>query len=213
MMLTDWRPSPRALITTGLALLVAMLGLGGGWFWYSAQQERANSVHAEALARAGAARGGQQPAAPNAGAAAMQTLETALAQAPGAGLAAQSAYELGGLRFDAGQYPAARAAYEIAIVKAASPTIRTLARAAIAAAWEAQQDYPKAIDAYTTALSGEGAGQFYFEDLLLGLGRAQELAGRRDEAIQTYKRVLKEIAKPRREPEVRGRLASLGAAG
>ena len=39
------------------------------------------------------------------------------------------------------------------------------------------------------------------------------LAGRKDDAIQTYKRALKEVTKLRREPEIRGRLANLGASG
>src|SRR5207249_25858 len=92
--------------------LVVLLVLGGAWFWYSAQQDRAQAVHAEALARAAAART-RQPA--DTAGAAIPILEAALARAPGAALAGQSAYELGNLRFDAGQYPAARAAYEIAV--------------------------------------------------------------------------------------------------
>jgi tetratricopeptide (TPR) repeat protein len=207
MMPIDW-PAPRTLIAAGLGALVLLLVLGGAWFWYSAQQDRAQTVHAEALARAAAARGGQNATATGA---AIQTLETALAQAPGAALAGQSAYELGHLRFDAGQYPGARAAYEIALAKTSSATIRTLARAGIAATWEAQQDFAKAVDAYSAALAGESASQFYYEDLLIGLARTQELAGRRNDAIGTYKRLLKEVPKLRREPEVRGRLASLGA--
>ena len=213
----SWRPSPRVpsprvLISTALGVLGVLLILGAAWFWYSAQQERAQSVHAEALAQAAAARGGPSPN-PAAAGAVIQALEAALARAPGAALAGQSAYELGNLRFDAGAYPAARAAYEIAVAKAGSPTIRTLARAGVATAWEAQQDFPKAAAAYSAAVDNEKAGQFYYEDLLVGLGRTQELSGRRDDAIQTYKRLLKDVAKPRRESEIRGRLASLGTPG
>ena len=206
----DWRPSPRSLIFAGLVTLVLILAIGGSWFWYSARQERAQTVHAEALASAATARGAQ-PTTTSTGA--IQMLESALAREPGAALAGQSAYELGNLRFDTGEYPAARAAYEIALAKAGSATIRTLARAGIAATWEAQKEFPKAVDAYTTAVAGEKAGQFYYEDLLLGLGRNQEFAGQRDAAIATYKRLLKDVPKLRRESEVRGRLASLGAAG
>ena len=208
--LLAWRPSPRMLISTGLGTLVVLLVLGGAWFWYSAEQDRAQAVHAEALGRAAAART-RQPA--DTAGAAIQILEAALARAPGAALAGQSAYELGNLRFDAGQYPAARAAYEIAVAKAGGETIRTLSRAGVAATWEAQGDFAKAVDAYSAAVSGEKAGQFYYEDLLIGLGRTQELAGRRDDAIQTYKRLLKDVPKLRRQPEVRGRLASLGVSG
>ena len=210
MTIPAWRPSPRMLISTGLGTLVALLVLGGAWFWYSAQQDRAQVVHAEALARAAAARTGQSA---NTTGAAIQVLEAALAREPGAALAGQSAYELGNLRFDTGQYPAARAAYEIAMAKAGGETVRTLSRAGVAATWEAQGDFAKAVDAYAAAVSGEKAGQFYYEDLLIGLGRTQELAGRRDDAIQTYKRLLKDVPKLRRQPEVRCRLASLGVSG
>jgi tetratricopeptide (TPR) repeat protein len=208
----DWRPTPRALIAAALGTVLVLGVVAGGWFWYAAQQERAQSVHAEALAHAAPARNPQATA--DARAAAMKALEGALAQAPGAALAAQSAYELGGLRFDVGQYAPARAAYEIAVAKSGhAATIRTLARAGIAATWEAERDWARAVDAYTVALSGEKPGQFYYEDLLIGLGRSQELAGRRDAAIETYQRLLKDVPKLRRESEVRGRLASLGVAG
>ena len=206
----EWRPNPRVLVMVGLSLVVLVLVIGGAWFWTSAQAERAQAVHADALAQAAVARSPEAPAA--AKIAAVSALESALAQAPGAALAAQSAYELGNLRFDTGQYTTARAAYEIAHGRASGPTIRTLANAGIASTWEAERNFPKAVDAYTAAISGTQPGQFYYEDLVIGLGRSQELAGRRDDAIATYKRLLKDMPKLRREDEVRGRLASLGVA-
>ena len=208
MRLPTWRPAPRTLLTVGLALLLLIVIVGGAWLWSSAQEERAQSVHAEALGRVAAVRGAQDTAA---AAEAMRALEGALAQAPSAALAAQSAYELGNLRFDAGAYPAARAAYEIAVAKATSATVKTLARAGVAATWEAQREYAKSVDAYAAAVAAEKPGAFYYEDLLLGLGRAQELAGRREDAIQTYRRLLKDVPKLQRESEVRGRLASLSS--
>jgi tetratricopeptide (TPR) repeat protein len=211
MTLPEWRPAPRTLIIAAVSVVAVVLVVGGAWFWYSTVQERAQAVHAEALAQAASARSAQ--ATPATRAAAMQALEAALAQAPGAALAAQSAYELGGLRFDAGQYGPARAAYEIALAKSGGVTIRTLARAGIAAAWEAERNFPKASEAYTAALAEQKPGQFYYEDLLIGLGRTQEMAGHRDEAIATYKRLLKDVPKLHRETEVRGRLASLGVSG
>src|SRR5215208_6071942 len=205
-----WRPTPRVLLSVGAGLIAVLLVAGGAWYWLSAQSERAQAVHAEALAQAYAARSGQAPAAKTA---AMTALESAMAQSPGAPLAAQSAYELGNLRFDLTQYAPARAAYELALTRASSPTIRTLARAGIAAAWESEHKFPQAVDAYTSAVAGEKPGQFYYEDLVIGLGRTQELAGRRDDAVKTYQRLLKDAPKLRRETEVRGRLASLGVSG
>jgi tetratricopeptide (TPR) repeat protein len=198
-------------VAAGLGGLALVLVIGGAWFWLSAQAERAQAVHADALAQAHTTRAAQAPA--TARTAAATALEAALAQSPGAGLAAQTAYELGNLRFDLGQYPGARAAYEIALTKAGSATIRTLARAGVAAAWESERNFPKAVEAYSAALAGEKPGQFYYEDLAIGLGRNQELAGRRDDAIKTYQRLLKDVPKLQRETEVRGRLASLGVSG
>jgi tetratricopeptide (TPR) repeat protein len=211
MELTTWRPSPRALITTALALIAVLLVGGGLWFWLSARAERSQATHAEALAQAQLARNPQAP--PTLRPTAITALEAALAQAPNAGLAAQTAYELGGLRYDQGQYDSARAAYAIVVARTDSATIRTLARAGIATTWESERNFPKAIEAFTAALAAtdrDKHAQFYREDLLIGLARNQELAGQRDQAIQTYQRVLKEVPKLRREDEVRGRLASLG---
>ena len=206
-----WRPSARTAIVASVSVLAVVLVVAGAWFWMSVRADRAQAAHAEALAQAQAARGAQAPA--TARQAAVTALETALAQEPGAALAAQSAYELGSLRFDLGQYAPARAAYEIALARAGSGTIRTMARAGIAATWESERNFAKAIEAYTAAVDREKTGQFYYEDLLIGLGRSQELAGRRDDAIKTYQRLLKDVPKLKRETEVRGRLATLGATG
>ncbi|MBM3219861.1 MAG: tetratricopeptide repeat protein [Candidatus Rokubacteria bacterium] len=209
MNLSEWRPAPRTLVAAGLGIVAVLLVAGGLWFWLGARAERGQAVHADALAQAQAARNPQAPA--TAKSAAITTLEAALAQAPDAALAAQAAYELGSLRFDLGQFAPARAAWEIALARAGSATVRTMARAGIAAAWESERNFPKAIDAYAAALAAEKDGPFYREDLLIGLGRSQELAGKRDDAIKTYERVLKEVPKLRRADEVRGRLASLAS--
>jgi tetratricopeptide (TPR) repeat protein len=202
------RLTPRLLAMIAGGTLLLALVIGGAWLWLDAQSERAQAVHADALAQASTARGAQ--ASPEVRTAAMAALEAALAQAPGAPLAAQSAYELGNFRFDLGQYPAARAAYEVARAQARSATIRTLAQAGIAATWESERNFANAIAAYADALADRTASPFYTEDLLIGLGRSQELAGKRDEAIKTYQRLLKDLPKLRRETEIRGRLASLG---
>ena len=207
--LLRWRPPPRTLVFGALGAIALLLVVGVAWFWYGAQQERAQAVHADALAQANGTRNPQT--SPTLRPVAARALEAALTQAPNAALAPQTAYELGNLRFEENQYPAARAAYEIALRSArAHPTLRTLAHTAIANAWEAQRDFPKAIEAYTVALADEKPGHYYFEDLLISLGRVQELAGRRDDAIESYRKLLKEPGKLKRESEIRGRLASLG---
>ena len=101
------------------------------------------------------------------------------------------------------QYPASRlagdAAYELANLRFAD------------------RQYGAARNAYGIALA-RGAptirtlARAGFEELSLDLGRTQELAGRRERAIETYRRLLKEAPKTRRADEIRIRLASLGAA-
>jgi len=197
--------SRRALVAGAIGLVVA-LALGAlGWFWYSAQQSRAASAYAEALFRVRLA------AKPEDRTVAIQTLEATLARYPSSSAATQAAYQLAALRYDAGQHAAARRAYEIALARGASGTLRTLAQAGIGYAWEAERDYPKAIDVYRGTLSRLGPKDFYYETLLMDLGRSQELAGRKAEAIETYRRLLKEIPQARRASEIRARLTALGA--
>ena len=197
--------SRRALVAGGIGLVVA-LALGAlGWFWHSAQQSRAASAYAEALFRVRLA------TKPEDRIVAIQTLEATLARYPSSSAATQAAYQLAALRYDAGQHAAARSAYEIVLARGASGTLRTLAQAGIGYAWEAERDYPKAIDVYRGTLSRLGPKDFYYETLLMDLGRSQELAGRKAEAIETYRRLLKEIPQARRAPEIRARLTALGA--
>jgi hypothetical protein len=73
------RITPRLIAAVGLGLLALVLVVGGAWFWLSTQSERAQALHAEALAQAYAGRGAQAPA--TARPAAMTALEAALARA------------------------------------------------------------------------------------------------------------------------------------
>lgn len=198
--------SRRALVV-GTVGLVVVLALGAlGWFWYGAEQTRAASAYAEALFRVRLA------AKPEDRTVAIHTLETTLARYPSSSAAPQAAYQLAALRYDAGQHAAARSAYEIVLARGASGTLRTLAEAGIGYAWEAERDYAKAIEAYRGTLNRLGPKDFYYETLLVDLGRSQELGGRKPDAIETYRRLLKEIPQARRAPEIRARLTALGAA-
>jgi tetratricopeptide (TPR) repeat protein len=202
-------PSRRTL----LAAAAAAVGLGGAiaavLFWQAAQERRALAAYAEILPRVQAAQGA--PASPEAKGAAMRDLEAALHRYPSAPTAAQAAYQLANLRYDARQYAAARAAYAIAAARAVGPTIRTLAQVGTAAAWEADRDYPRAAEALQTALVGLGPRDFLYEDLLIDLGRIQELKGSRADAVETYRRLLKDLPNSRQAEEIRRRLGALGA--
>ena len=209
MNLTLTVPSPRTLVAAGIGVvLVAAVALGG-WYWYDTQQRRVAAEYAEVMARASAAQAPQ--AASDARARAAQDLERVIAQYPSGDSAAEAAFELGNLRYASQQYPAARGAYELAVARGGSPTVRTLARSSIGYTWEAERNFAKAVDTYQALAGDLRPDDFLFEQALLDLGRAQALAGRTPDAIATYQRLLKELPSARRADDVRARLNALGA--
>jgi tetratricopeptide (TPR) repeat protein len=202
-------PSRRTLLILAGALLLVVVGGAAGSLWYVSRERAAAAAYAEALTTVQLSR--TNAGSPDAAAAAARQLEATLQQYPSSRLAPDAAYELGNLRYAERQYPAARSAYEVALAKGAAPTIRTLSRAGVAYTWEAEKDFARAADAFQAAMTGAGPADFLYEELALDLARTQELAGRREQAIETYRRVLKDLPKARRTDEIRGRLASLGA--
>lgn len=202
-------PAPRTLVAAALGLVLVAAIAVGGWYWYETQQRRIGAAYAEVMTRAYAAQAPQ--ASHDARARVARDLEQLIAQHPSGPSAAEAAYELGNLRYAAQQHAAARSAYEMAVARGGSPTVRTLARASIGYTWEAERNFPKAVEAYQQ-LAGELAPKdFLYEQTLLDLARAQELAGRQPDAIATYQRLLKELPGARRADDVRGRLVALGA--
>ena len=202
-------PTGRTLIVAGLALLVLVVLAAGGWYWHTVSQRDAMAAYADALTRAQPAMSAQ--ATTEARADGIRELETALTQYPSGPGAAQVAYELGSLRFDAQQYPQARSAWDITVAQGPPRTLKALSQGGVAYAWEAERNYPKAVDAFKIALTGLGPKDFYYEELMLGLGRTQELAGQKSDAIVTYRRALAELPQSHRLEEIKARLAALGA--
>ena len=202
-------PSWRALVIVAGAVLAVVLIGAAAWVWNASQQQRGSSVYADALTRHRAADGPQTP--PEARTAAISDLERILAEYPSNAMAPQVAYLLGNVRFAAGQYDRARAAYQVTVARAGAGTIATLARAGVGYAWEAERKFPEAARAFEGALADLKPTSFYYEELLSDLARTQERAGQKDAAIATYRRLLKDLPKSARAPEVRTRLASLGA--
>jgi tetratricopeptide (TPR) repeat protein len=198
-------PSRRTLVIA-IAIAVGVLIVGGAaTVWYTTGQRAASGAYAAALTnaqRSGAA--GGDPAA------AATRLEETLARYPSARRAADAAYELGNLRYAQRQYPTARRAYEVALAKRPTATIRILSRAGVGYTWEAEGDFGKAVDAFNAGFTSLKPGEFLYEQLGLDLARAQELAGQRDAAIGTYRKLLKDLPKTSRGEDIRARLASLG---
>ncbi|PYN31979.1 MAG: hypothetical protein DME01_23270 [Candidatus Rokuibacteriota bacterium] len=202
-------PAGRTLILAGVGLLVVVALGAGGWYWHIVSQRHAMAAYAEAMTRAQPALSAQTTA--EARAAGIRELETALAQYPSGSGAAQVAYELGSLRYDAQQYAQARGAWDLAVAQGAPRTLKALSQGGVAYTWEAERNYPKAVEAFKVALTGLGPKDFYYEELILGLGRTQELSGQKADAIATYRRALGELAQSRRLEEIKARLAALGA--
>lgn len=204
MTLPPWRT-----LAIAAASLIALGLLGfGAWAWNASQQGRAAAAYAETLAKHRAAEGAVSPEARET---AMRDLERVLAEYPSHAMAGHAAYMLGNLRFTSGQHDRARAAYQVAIARSSGGTIATLARAGTGYAWEAERKLPEAAQAFETAVADLKPGAFYYEELLSDLARVQEQSGKKDAAIATYRRMLKDLPRSARAPEIRTRLASLGA--
>jgi tetratricopeptide (TPR) repeat protein len=202
--------TPRTLVTAGLTLVVVALAAFGGWAWWDAQHRRVLGDTAEVLARV-------QPAlVPDATAEVKLTgareLEQLLERFPSARTVPSVAYELGNLRFSAGQYAAARAAYDVALQRGATGVIAAMARAGVARTWEAERDFARAAEAYAALATSLEPRSFLYEDALVDQARALELSGKKAEAVLIYQKILKELPTAKRSDDVRSRLASLGIA-
>jgi tetratricopeptide (TPR) repeat protein len=203
------RPSPRALLIAGLVVLM-LGGLGvGAWLWSEARERRATAAYVEPLARLTTAR--NSTLSPEARAGLARELEAALAQYPSASVAPEAAYELGNLRFADRDWARARSAWAVATAHAQSPTLRTLAGTGIGYAWEGEGKLAEAREAYGRVLAGMRPGAFYFEEVLMAQARVQEQSGDKAGAVETYRRLLRDVPKSLRADDVRSRLASLGA--
>ena len=190
----------------GIALVLAVLGVAG-WLWLRAEDSRGQVALAASAELVQQADGPQ--ATPDARAKAIAALQLVLAQHGRSSAAVQAAYELGNLQFQAGDYAAARGAYELALAKGASGSLRTLAASGVGYTWEAEKNYASAVTAYEAVAHAVPTGQFFFEDALLDLARAQALAGKPADAVATYERLLKDAPDTRRAADIRARIAAL----
>lgn len=199
-------PPPRLLLVVAAAILSLALVAVGVWIWTARQERQITAAYAQALTALADAD------ASEARAQAAQTIEALLTRYPSARLAQLAAYELGHVRYAERDWGRARAAYELAIAGASSPTLRTLARAGIGYTWEAERNWTRAAESFQAALAELKPGDFHYAELLLALGRTQLQAGKTAEAIETYRAFLKEFPSAARADDVRARLARLGAA-
>jgi tetratricopeptide (TPR) repeat protein len=194
------------LMAAGAVALVALV-VGGALAWQWRQESRGQVALAEAARLVRQAETGQEGA--EARERAMRALQGVVEEYPRLSAGSQAAYQLGNLRYAAGQYAMARSAYEAALAKGAAGSLRALAALGIGYTWEAEKNWGNAAAAYQAVLKGLGPDDPLYEEGLLALGRAQELGGRPDAALETYQRILKDMPGSARAEDLRVRIASL----
>ncbi len=182
------------------AVLLIVLAI---WAWYSSQESRGLAALAEANALV------QQAERPENRDRAIKALEIVIAEHPRLSALPQAAYELGNLKYAAGQYAAARGAYELALAKGANGALRTLSAFGIGYTFEAEKNYAAAAKAHGDALQGLTPKDFMYEDIAMAQARDEELAGKPAAALEIYERLLRDSPAGRRAEAVRSRIASL----
>ena len=194
----------------GLALIIlAAVGLGwGGWMVWSTRAESHGAV-ALAQARFLLAQAQAPNAVPETKERAQKALEDVVAEYPRLSSGAQAAYQLGNLRFAAGQYPQARAAFQVARSRARSASLTSLASLGIGFTFEAEKNYEAAEKSFAETVKGASPKDFLYEEAMSDMARVQELGGKRAAAVETYQKILKELPDGRRAEELRARVATL----
>ena len=194
----------------GLALIIlAAVGLGwGGWMVWSTRAESHGAV-ALAQARFLLAQAQTPNAVPEAKERAQKALEDVVAEYPRLSSGAQAAYQLGNLRFAAGQYPQARAAFQVARSRARSASLTSLASLGVGFTFEAEKNYEAAEKSFAETVKGASPKDFLYEEAMSDMARVQELGGKRAAALETYQKILKELPDGRRAEELRARVATL----
>jgi outer membrane protein assembly factor BamD (BamD/ComL family) len=204
------RAARLGLKIAGVVVALTVLGTAG-WLWLRAEDARGQAALAASADLVQQADG--PLATGDARRKAIVSLQTVLAQYGRSSAAPQAAYQLGNLQYHAGDYAAARGAFEIALAKGAAGSLRTLAASGVGYTWEAEKNYANAVTAYAALAREAQPQQFFFEEALLDLARAQALAGKPGEALATYERLLKEAPDSRRTPDIRAKIAELQARG
>jgi tetratricopeptide (TPR) repeat protein len=204
--LAEHRWAQIGLLALGAVIVVGLVA-GGGVAWYRAREAQGAAALGDALAQAQRAEAASASAEERGRA--IKALEAVISEHSGLSALPQAAYMLGNLRYANGQHAAARGAYELALARGASGTVRTLASTGIGYSWEAEKNYPNAVQAYERALKGLGPRDFFYEDAVVSLARAQDLAGKPAAALELYERALKDVPDSRRAGELRARIADL----
>jgi TolA-binding protein len=191
-------------------VVVAVLALVGGYSWWrNAQDARANSALASALAvyeapvvPAAAPEPGSPMPVPQAGTfqseqakleAALPRFLEAADQYPSTDAGVAARFHAAGILASLGRHAEAEQRYQETIERSAAGSIygRT-ARLGLADVQVAQGKFDAAIAAYTE-LSRDTTSPIPLDGVLMQLGRAQARAGNREEAARTFNRIIDEF--------------------
>jgi len=198
----------RDITTMLVGLIVLAVAIGGYVWWRQVRSAGANEMLASAIAvydapvvpLAAPAPGSPAPL-PQAGTyatereklqAALPKFREAADKYPNttAGLVAR--FHLAGVLAALGQYPEAEQRYQEVIGKGNNTIYGRTAKLGLADTQVAQGKYEPAINAYTE-LSRDTASQIPVDSVLMQLGRAYVLAGRKEEAARTFDRIIQEF--------------------
>ena len=216
----------RELTLATIALIAVIIALGGFAAWRGSREARANGLLAAALAVAEApvvpptapAPGSEPPLArPGTFQTEQARMEAALPRFmeaadkypnTDAGLTAR--YHAAGILNTLGRHAEAEQRYQEVASKSGSNIYSRTARLGVAAAQAAQGKYDGAIAIYTE-LSRDTNAQLPVDGVLMQLGRTYARAGRKEDAVRAFNRVVEEfpqsvyVADARRElEEVKG---------
>ena len=210
-------------IALGLAaLVVALVAIGGYFWWRQTRDSRANELLASALAvyeapvvpLAAPAPGSPAPL-PQPGTftteqeklqAALPKFREAADKYPRSRLGLVARFHLAGILASLGQYAEAEQRFQEVVSSAGTSIYGRTARLGLADAQIAQGKFDSAIAIYTE-LSRDTSSQIPVDGVLMQLGRAYVLAGRKEEAARTFDRIVQEfpqslyLADARRELE------------
>ncbi len=211
-------------LTLGIGLAVALLAVVGGYvMWQQSVADRASTLLGAALAMheapvmpppapvAGGAPPVQQPGTYPTERARMEAALPKFIEAadryPNTDAGITARYHAAGILASLGRHTDAEQQYQQIVSKAGSSLYARTARLGLADAQAAQKKYDGAITLYTE-ISRDTSSQLPVDGVLMQLGRACAQAGRKEEAVRAFTRVVDEfpqslyIADARRELEL-----------
>ena len=198
----------RELLMGLVALVLVVLALAGFATWRASREGRGNASLAAALAVAeapvvppAAPAPGSEPPLPRPGTfqteqarmeAALPKFLEAADQHPNTQAGVTARYHAAGILNALGRHAEAEQQYQQVVSRAGSNIYSRTGRLGLAGAQAAQGKYDNAIAIYTE-LSRDASAQIPVDGVLMQLGRTYARAGRKEEAVRAFSRVVEEF--------------------